>query len=271
MIKDTRVLWPDEAKAAAVFSFDVDDEFVMRVIYGDSQSYYVSQGGYDTRAGSWRVLRILDQFRTPATFCVVGRVAEDHPELVRAMVEAHHEVAAHGYDHTPYYKLSMELERIDIEKTLQAITTAGAKRPVGHRTPEWNPSPHTIRLLNEIGGFIWNSDYLNDDLPYELDEAGKRTGIIELPVASQLDDWPIFYEMGLTPKEAFEFWRAEFDVLYEEGKLFVLTCHPLLIGRPGPSTALSSIIQHVKSKPDVWIARAEEVASHWLKQRNNSV
>jgi peptidoglycan/xylan/chitin deacetylase (PgdA/CDA1 family) len=266
MFESNRKLWLNGKRAAAVFTFDVDDEYVMRQTYGNSESYYLSQGGYDTRAGFWRVLSVLEKVGVQSTFCVVGRVAERHPEIISAMVDGDHEVAAHGYDHTPYYKLSKRKEKSDIEKTLAAIVSAGAKRPVGHRTPGWNPSSNTLRLLRDIGGFQWTSDYLNDDLPYEHKLTEKRSGIIELPVAAQLTDWVLFYEMGMTPNEIFHFWRDQFDSLYEEGKLFVLTCHPLLIGRPGLSTALVSIIQHVKSKDDIWIARAREVASHWLKR-----
>ena len=265
MSEEEPEFWPAKNRAVVLFTFDVDDIYVMRDTYGKSQMYYLSQGAYDTRAGFWRVLRILEKSSIQSTFCVVGKVAENHPEMVNALVDANHEVAAHGYDHTPYYKLSKKQERIDIEKTLTAIVSSGAKRPVGHRTPGWNPSSHTLRLLNEIGGFTWCSDYLNDDLPYEHGIAGKKSGIIELPVASQLTDWVLYYDMGLTPNAVFEFWKDQFDTLYEEGKLFVLTCHPLLVGRPGLSNALTRIIEHVKSKDDVWIARAHEVAAHWLK------
>lgn len=258
--------WPNGAKSAAVFSFDVDDEYVMRVIYGE-QSYYLSQGQYDTRAGIWRVLDMLRNKEVKGTFCVVGKVAETRPDAVQAIKENGHEIAAHGYDHTPYYKLSQAREKQDILKTIKALEKTAGKRPIGHRTPEWNPSRNTIRLLAQIGGFLWNSDYLNDDLPYRLPTGvSKQKFIIELPVAATLDDWPLIIEGGMSPSQVTEVWKTEFDTLHDEGKLFLLTTHPLIVGRPSWSKALRETIEYAKGFEDVWIATAGKVAAWWNEQ-----
>lgn len=258
--------WPSGNRSAAIFSFDVDDEHVMRVIYGE-QSYYVSQGQYDTRAGIWRVLDMLRRNNVKGTFCVVGKVAEARPDVVQAVKENGHEIAAHGYDHTPYYKLSRTKEKQDILKTNRALEKVTGERPVGQRTPEWNPSPNTIRLLAQVGGFLWNSDYLNDDVPYRIPTGVRQQeSIIELPVAATLDDWPLIIERGMSPTQVGEVWKAEFDSLRDEGKLFVLTTHPLIIGRPSWSRALREIIQYAKTFNDVWIATAREVATWWNEQ-----
>jgi peptidoglycan/xylan/chitin deacetylase (PgdA/CDA1 family) len=88
--------WPNKAKSAAVFSFDVDDEYVMRRIFGNQQSYYITQGQYDLRAGIWRVLNLLQKEDVKATFCVVGKIAETRPDVVLAIKEGGHELATHG-------------------------------------------------------------------------------------------------------------------------------------------------------------------------------
>lgn len=260
------VRWPKGTRSAAVFTFDVDDEYVMRHIYGE-QSYYLTQGQYDTRAGSWRILELLRKNEVKGTFCVVGKVAEARPDVVEAIKKDGHEIATHGYDHTPYYKLSRTKEKQDILKTIRAIQKVTGERPIGHRTPEWNPSLNTISLLGEIGGFLWDSDYLNDDLPYRIPTSkSKRSSIIELPVAATLDDWPLIIEAGMSPAQVTEVWKDEFNVLHEEGKLFLLTAHPLISGRPVWSKVLIELITHVKSSNDVWIATAGEVAAWWDKQ-----
>src|SRR5262245_64921782 len=51
-----------------------------------------------------RVLEVLADHRTHATFFVLGWVAERHPALVRAIAAAGHEVASHGYAHQLLYR-----------------------------------------------------------------------------------------------------------------------------------------------------------------------
>ena len=259
-------VWPKGYRCGAVFSFDVDDEFVMRQIYGPKKMYYITQGEYDARVGVWRVLNTIDRLGIKGTFCVVWKVAEKRPDVVRAVAKRGHEIAAHGYDHRPYYKLTYKEETRDVKMTLKIIEKIVGSRPVGHRTPEWNPSVNTVRILDSVGGFIWRSDSLNDDLPYHLFIDGKKTGIVELPVAATLDDWPLMMDKGMSNTQVFEFWRDEFDVLYEEGKLFMLTTHPLLIGRPSPIKTLQRIIEYVKTRRGTWIARADEIGRWWLSR-----
>jgi peptidoglycan/xylan/chitin deacetylase (PgdA/CDA1 family) len=123
-----------------------------------------------------------------------------------------------------------------------------------------------VKILHELGGFIWRGDALDNDLPYvhKFDD-GKN--IVELPSAVTLDDYDNYSERGYSPQEVFELWRDEFDVLYEEGKFYCLTMHPLVTGRPAPSKTLEKIIAHVKSHEGVWIATAQEIARYWLSKK----
>jgi peptidoglycan/xylan/chitin deacetylase (PgdA/CDA1 family) len=258
-------LWPTGVRCAAVFTFDNDDESGLIDAFGPERMFYVSQGYYDTNAGTWRVLRILERQNVKATFCMVGRTAEKRPDVVRAILEKGHEVATHGWDHRPYHTMKPDEEKQDIQKTVEIISKIGGKRPVGHRTPDWNPSPNTVRILHELGGFIWRGDSLDNDLPYI--HRFDSSQIVELPSAVTLDDYDNYAERGYSPQEVFELWRDEFDVLYEEGKFFCLTMHPFMTGRPAASKTLEKIIAHIKSHDGVWIARADEIAKWWLSRQ----
>src|SRR5438445_519716 len=48
-----------------------------------------------------RVLDFLDEHDVTGTFFVVGEVAEDQPDLVRAIAQRGHEIASHGARHVP--------------------------------------------------------------------------------------------------------------------------------------------------------------------------
>src|SRR5579875_1876101 len=164
-------LWPTGVRCAAVFTFDNDDESGLIDAFGPERMFYVSQGYYDTNAGTWRVLRILERQNVKATFCMVGRTAEKRPDE----------------------------EKQDIKKTVEIISKIGGKRPVGHRTPDWNPSPNTLRILHELGGFIWRGDSLDNDLPYI--HRFDSSQIVELPSAVTLDDYDNYAERGYSPQE----------------------------------------------------------------------
>ena len=63
--------------------------------------------------------------------------------------------------------MSEEVERQRIARTVAAIAKATGVRPVGWHTRS-SASPNTRRLLIEEGGFLYDSDAYNDDLPYTL-------------------------------------------------------------------------------------------------------
>ncbi|MDA4136020.1 MAG: polysaccharide deacetylase family protein [Thaumarchaeota archaeon] len=259
------IIWPDGIRCAAVFTFDNDDESGIIDAYGAEKMFYLSQGYYDMNAGTQRVLRILARQQIKATFCMVGKTAEKRPDVVKLIQSEGHELAVHGWDHRPYYNMKVEDEKEDIRKTIEIVQKITGRRPVGHRTPDWNPSRDTVRLLHELGGFIWRGDSLDNDLPYI--HGFSDGSIVELPSAVTLDDFDNYVERGYSPQEVYELWRDEFDVLYEEGKFYCLTMHPLVTGRPAASKSLEKIITHVKSHEGVWVATAEEVARWWLKNQ----
>ncbi|HYD31323.1 MAG TPA: polysaccharide deacetylase family protein [Azospirillaceae bacterium] len=70
-----------------------------------------------------RLLEALARFRATATFCLVGHRAERHPELVRAMVAAGHEVAAHGFSHRSFPDLDAAAIAEELETTEALLRT----------------------------------------------------------------------------------------------------------------------------------------------------
>ena len=62
------------------------------------------------------------------------------------------------------------------------------------------------------------------------------------------------------PSAVLEAWKAEFDMLYQEERQFVLAMHPQIIGRPSRLVALEGLIQHIAAHARRWFARCDEVA-----------
>lgn len=262
-------VWPKAVRCAVALTFDNDDESGLIDAFGPDKMFYVSQGYYDTNEGTWRVLRILERQNVKATFCMVGKTAEKRPDVARAIVDKGHEIASHGWDHRPYYNMKPGEEKVDLQNTVEVIKKITGKNVVGHRTANWCPSKETLNIMNSLGGFIWRGDSLDSDLPY-IHRFSSGENIVELPSAITLDDYDNYAEKGYSPREVFELWRDEFDVLYEEGKFYCLTMHPFMTGRPAASKTLERIICHIKSHDGVWIAKAEEIARYWLSRSKNA-
>jgi peptidoglycan/xylan/chitin deacetylase (PgdA/CDA1 family) len=98
-----------------------------------------------------RVLAILSEARATATFFVLGEKAERHPDVVREIAAAGHEIGLHGYGHDRLYSLrSVRRLRGDIERGVAALAACGV-RPALFRPPVGLVS-HTVALAAESAG-----------------------------------------------------------------------------------------------------------------------
>jgi peptidoglycan-N-acetylglucosamine deacetylase len=256
-------MWPEGMSCAAAFSFDFDAE---EVWIGEDPANagkpgVLSQGTYGAKIAVPLLLDLLARKKLRATFFVPARVAERHPGRVRAIVEAGHEIAHHGYTHTSPTALSEEDEERELAKGLDILSSFGAE-VVGYRSPSWDFSEHTEALL-ERHGFLYSSNFMDDLVPYR--RAG--TSLIEVPVQWILDDAPHFWfdaatwtKKISTAEEVSSIWRGEFLGYRRLGGAFVLTMHPQIIGRPYRMELLESFIDFVQSHEDAWIATCREIA-----------
>jgi len=258
--------WPEGARVAVALSFDFDAE-TNSLRDGQYSPGGLSQGEYAARVSVPRILALLDKYRIPASFFVPAVTALLHPTEIKAiMAKGRHEIGLHGWIHERNSLLSEDDERTLMKKSFDTLTQMTGKAPVGIRTPSWDFSASTLKLIRELG-LLYDSSLMADDRPYEIFEAGKPTGVVELPVEWLLDDYPYFgferfsdVRPHITPDEVFEIWAAEFDKAYEEGTLFVLTMHPKFIGHRSRILMLEKLIQHILAKKNVWFATHESVA-----------
>ena len=136
------------------------------------------------------------------------------------------------------------------------------------RTPSWDFSPATLTIQREMG-LLYDSSLMADDDPYELNQDGEPTGIVELPVEWIRDD-AVYFNMNrfqalrpyTPPPAVLDIFRREFDQAYEDGGLFVLTMHPHVIGYRSRMFILEELIRHMQAKPGVWFATHRDVALH---------
>src|SRR5262249_29227821 len=219
------------------------------------------------RAGLPRVLHLLDQYQIPATFFIPAMSAKLHPQSVKdILAQRRHEIGMHGWIHERNSLLNEADERELMRRSMETLTQITGQKPAGLRTPSWDFSPYTMKLIREFK-LLYDSSLMADDRPYEVLMDGAATGIVELPVEWLLDDFPYFgmdrqssLRPYTQPNDVFDIWRAEFDKAYEEGTVFILTMHPHIIGHRSRVVMLERLIQHMRSRPGVWFATHADIA-----------
>ncbi len=196
--------WPGKARIAVQFVLNYEEGGENCVLHGDPASeQFLSEivGAaaypsrhmsmesiyeYGSRAGVWRILREFEKRGLPLTVFGVGMAIERHPDLGRAFVELGHEIACHGYRWIHYQDMSPEKEAEHMRLGMEAIERVTGARPLGWYTGR--DSPNTHRLVAEHGGFLYDSDYYGDDLPFWMDvEVSGGAKVPQLIVPYTLD------------------------------------------------------------------------------------
>jgi putative urate catabolism protein len=219
---------------------------------------------YGSRAGVWRLLRLFEKHDVPLTIFAVAMAAERHPELIRAMVKAGHEICSHGYRWIDYQYMDEAEERAHIQKAIEILTKITGERPLGWYTGR--TSPNTRRLVAEEGGFLYESDTYDDDLPY-WNQVGGRSQLT-IPYTLDTNDMRFASNQGFNcGDQFFTYLKDAFDTLYAEGadspKMLTIGLHCRLVGRPARIAALARFLEYVQQHEDVWLCRRIDIARHW--------
>jgi peptidoglycan/xylan/chitin deacetylase (PgdA/CDA1 family) len=284
--------WPNKARVALSFviNYEAGAEYTFQD--GDERRDSVGEFGaainptpahirdfctestfeYGSRAGVWRLARIFDGLGLKVTFHVAARAVEKYPEVGAYIAEAGHEPCAHGYRWEELWRLSRDEELKHLAHAVEVIESTCGRRPVGWHS-RCTPSSSTRELLVEEGGFLYDSDAYNDDLPYQVDVGG--VDHLVLPYSFTFNDMRYAFAPGFAdPMDFLTLCRMGLDDLWEEGehtpKMMSVGLHPRWAGQPGRARAVRELVDYALSKGEVWIARREDIARHWLRHASPS-
>jgi len=256
--------WPNGARAAVILGFD--NHATANLSTGRVTPNNLQQAEFGAEAGHPRILGILDKHGLPATFFVPPVTAMMYPDMLPSILKSNrHEVAMHGWIHENLSLLPEAEQRRLLSQSIDYLTKATGKRPVGLVPPGANTSVLTFTIARELG-VEYVKAYGSDDA-YELTFGGKPNGLIGVPGDWNLNDITYLGANGALPdpRQMFDLWRQEFDVTYAEGGLMFVTMHPYTAGRRTGAARLDEFLAYMKSKPGVWFATAQDVVNYVKK------
>jgi peptidoglycan/xylan/chitin deacetylase (PgdA/CDA1 family) len=277
--------WPDGARLAVSLVVNVEEGAELSLDSGDERNESVyeareevvgaadpcmeSHFAYGSRAGMPRILDLLDAFGAVATFSACGRAVAATPALAAEPRARGHEVSAHGWRWERHAGMPEAVERAVIARAVEAIGAAcDGERPVGWHTRS-AASTNTRRLLMEEGGFLYDSDAYDDDLPRLVPSGAGRRPHVVLPYAFDTNDMRFAPGGGFVQAEDFgRYCIAAADWLLREGqrapKMLSIGLHLRIIGRPARMRGLEMVLEHLARTPGLWLARRRDIARHWL-------
>jgi peptidoglycan/xylan/chitin deacetylase (PgdA/CDA1 family) len=217
---------------------------------------------YGSRVGVWRLLRILNQHGAPATVFGCAVALERNPAVVDAIKQAGFDLCCHGNRWVDHQAMPEEQERGEIAEAIQTLTRLFGEAPAGWYC-RYGPSLNTRRLLVEHGGFAYDSDAYNDELPYWRRVGGKPHLVVPYTLVN--NDARYIRGSFSTAAHFFEYLTDTADVLLREGRgaMMSVGLHMRLAGHPGRAAALERFLDWVQARPEIWLCRRIDIARHW--------
>lgn len=238
-----------------------------RVPVGDRDLASESMYEYGSRVGFWRLHRLFTERGLPLTVFAAALALERNGRVAAAIAATDWDIVAHGWRWVEHYRLDQDTERRHIADAYRSIEKSVGRPPQGWYC-RYSASTATRRLVVEHGGYLYDSDAYNDDLPYWTDADGKPHLVV--PYSMVTNDAK-FMQGGLVTGDDFgRFLIDTFDILHAESrsspKMMSVGMHPRVLGHPGRVAGLVRFLDHIAGKSGVWVGRRADIANHWREQ-----
>lgn len=279
-----KVEWPNGANVAVqiVVNYEEGSEKTFPMGDGENDIFYElpfklddqrdlaveSMYEYGSRAGIWRLFRVFDGAGIPVTVFAAAVALQRNPAVAEKLARRGDEPVGHGFRWSNHFEMTRDEEREAIARAVDSIEQSTGIRPRGWYCREMGVN--TRELVVEHGGFIYDSDSYNDDLPYWTVVAGKPHLVV--PYGLVVNDVRYVVPQGFgSPEHFFEMAKAHLDRLRADGddvrRMMSIGLHPRISGNPARSDALARFIEYGQSLGDVWFARRIEIATTFIDQQ----
>ncbi|MDT9689028.1 polysaccharide deacetylase [Streptomyces sp. P9(2023)] len=264
---------------------------------GEDSPNDIQRGVFAGEVGTPRLLKLFERYGIRTSWFIPGHSIETFPEQTRMVVEAGHEVGAHGYSHENPIAMSPQQEEDVLARSVELIEEYTGRRPRGYVAPWWEMSPHTAALLHTYGFSYDHSQNYRDFTPFyarvgdswtKIDytkEAkdwmrplvhGHEVDLVEFCGNWYVDDLPpmMFNKHShnshgyVSPRALEQDWRDQFDWVHRELEYAVVpvTLHPDVSGRPQVLLMLERFIEYVSGHEGVSFCTLEDAADDFRRR-----
>jgi polysaccharide deacetylase family protein (PEP-CTERM system associated) len=175
-------------------TIDVEDYFQVSAF-----APYISRDSWDDREcrverNVDRILGLLDEHDTHATFFTLGWIADRYPQLVRRIVAGGHELASHGYAHLRASDQSPAEFGQDVSHAKKLLEEIGGVEVKGYRAPSFSIGKGNLWALDTLldAGYRYSSSiypvvhdhYGMPEAPRFAFHTGAGEGLLEVPATT---------------------------------------------------------------------------------------
>ncbi|GLK87368.1 hypothetical protein GCM10017655_04300 [Pseudomonas turukhanskensis] len=271
--------WPDGSQLVISFSMQVEAGGQPEGAESPFSASPVDKGFPDLPATSWfaygykegvqRMLKLWDENQIKVTSHIVGEVAQKHPEMVKAIAEGGHEIAAHGMRWASSYNLPYDEEKAFIGDGVDAVEKVTGQRAVGFNANWMRRSPNTLKVLQDLN-FTYHIDDLSRDEPFVTLVRGKKFAVV--PYTLRNNDIVLIEGRHFSADQFYEQLTLEFDRLYAEGatrrRMMSVSLHDRIGGTPAVVAAVDRFIHYAKGHPRVAFMRKDQIAQIVLTEKD---
>ena len=287
-----------EKEILAAYGVDIDAVAGWIGSYrGEDSPNDIQRGIFAGEVGTPRLLKLFEKYKITASWFIPGHSIETFPEQTRMVVDAGHEIGAHGYSHENPIAMNPKQEEDVLRKSVELIKMVSGKSPVGYVAPWWEMSAATPKLLLKYGFNYDHSEAHHDFQPYyarvgekwtKIDYRkpakywmkplvrGQEIDLVEIPGNWYVDDLPPMMFMKkvpnshgwVSPRDIEQMWRDQFDWVYREYDyaIFPLTIHPDVSGRPQVLLIHERLIEYINNHRGVRWVTFNEIAEDYRKR-----
>ena len=225
---------------------------------------------FGARVGIWRLVRLFERFDVPVTFGVCARALERNPPFARWLRASGHDVLGHGYRWAEVSQMTEAQEREDLEHAMRVLPEL-VGRPVRGWYARSFPSERTRRLVAAHPDLTYDSDSINDELPYWTEVDGDRWLVV--PYSKIYNDVRYFVAPTFaTPRHFAETLTDAAGFLLEEARhgagarTMTVGLHPRWSGQAARATAVRDFLAWVAGQPEVTLVHRRQIADWWSER-----
>jgi peptidoglycan/xylan/chitin deacetylase (PgdA/CDA1 family) len=225
---------------------------------------------YGNRVGAWRLARLLDELKLPATILVNSDLYAHCPEVVAAFRARGDEIAAHGRTNSERQSdFDHQAERALIGEATDTIARHEGRRPAGWLGPWIAETAVTPELLREAG-YAYVLDWCADDQPVWL--ATRAGPLLAVPYPQELNDSSAIIGRRVGADAFADMIVDQFDEMLEQSAeaplVLGIALHSYIVGQPFRLRHLRRALRHIAARREsVWITTAGGIAAHFAALR----